>query len=121
MLNQNESMRQSSLFKELLQESAKGHVPWVAWHAINSSLYTTCTRIHKNQQHLKASRDKPCKPFLHRVGPLGHRGHRSSLMNFVACGKPKLSFNLHGDITEGRNPEAAKRLHLMGGVGQKKI
>jgi len=36
MLNQNESMRQSSLFKELLQESAKGHVPWVAWHAINS-------------------------------------------------------------------------------------
>ena len=36
MLNQNESMRQSSLFKELLQESAKGHVPWVAWHAINT-------------------------------------------------------------------------------------
>lgn len=73
-----------------------------------SSLYTTCTRIHKNQQHLKASRDKPCKHFSpepnwitlkksgvpqpHRVDHLGHRGHRSSLMNFVAFGKPKLSF-----------------------------
>jgi len=33
----------------------------------------------------------------------------------------KAVLHLHGDITEGRNPEAAKRLHLMGGVGQKKI
>lgn len=32
----------------------------------------------------------------------------------------KAVLHLHGDITEGRNPEAAKRLHLMGGVGQKK-
>ena len=71
--------------------------------------------IHKNQQHLKASRDKAQairhlnKIELPSKSQVFCKSHRvrlttgSFLMNFVAAAAV---LHLHGDITEGRNPEA---------------
>lgn len=82
--------------------------------------YQESTRTNNISKQVVTNRASHSSPQPHRSWTIGPPGPPVFPHELCCIWQAKAVLHLHGDITEGRNPEAAKRLHLMGGVGQKK-